>query len=122
MRHNVGSLFELLSPARTRPGEAMLARWLTAPSDAPEIQPRQTAVEELASALDSRERLALAGADVRASLDTDRLLDRAESAMPPHRALRAVIWLFTAATVVVISYPALTSVWGRCQRSWSYLP
>lgn len=56
-----GSLFELLSLARTRTGEDTLARWLTSAADAPEIHARQEAVEELASALDLRRQLALSG-------------------------------------------------------------
>jgi hypothetical protein len=106
-----GSLFELLSLARTRTGEAMLAGWLTVPADPPEIQGRQVAVEELASMLDLREQLALSGVEVRASVDTDRLLDWAESPMPPRQTLRAVIWIFTAWVLVAILYLALTSVW-----------
>jgi hypothetical protein len=106
-----GSLFELLSRARTRTGEAMLAGWLTAAADPPEIHARQAAVEELASALDLREQLALSGVDVRVSVETDRLLDWAESPMPPRRKLRRVIWFFTASTLLAIPYLALTSVW-----------
>jgi hypothetical protein len=106
-----GSLFELLSLARTRTGEATLARWLTSAANAPEIQARQAAVEELASVLDLREQLALSGADVRASVDTDRLVDWAEAPMPPRRALRAVIGVSTAATLAAILYLALTSGW-----------
>ena len=106
-----GSLFELLSLARTRTGEAMLAGWLTAPADLPEIQARQAAVEELASALDLRERLALSGADVSASVRTDRLLDWAESPMPPRRALRTAVWLSTASIAVASVYLAVTSAW-----------
>jgi hypothetical protein len=41
------SLFELLSLARTRGGEEMLAGWLTSPADAAEIRTRQAAVAEL---------------------------------------------------------------------------
>jgi hypothetical protein len=106
-----GSLFELLSLARTRTGEAMLAGWLTAAADPPEIQARQAAVEEFASALDLREQLAVSGADVRGSVHTDRLLDWAESPMPPVRTLRGVIWFFTAAMLVAILYLAFASVW-----------
>ncbi len=106
-----GSLFELLSLARTRTGEAMLAGWLTAPADPPEIQARQAAVEEFASALDLREKLALSGVDVRVSVHTDRLLEWAESPMPPRRTLRAVVWFFTASMLLAILCLALTSVW-----------
>lgn len=106
-----GSLFELLSLARTRSGEAVLAGWLTAPADAPEVRERQAAVEELSSALDLRERLALSGSDVRASVETDRLLDWAESPTASHRTLRAVIWASTLCILVGALYLALTSEW-----------
>ena len=106
-----GSLFELLSLARTRTGEAMLAAWLMTPGDPPEIRERQAAVEELAAALDLREQLAVSGADVRAGVHTDRLLDWAEAPMPPRRALRAVTWLFTALMIGAILYLAVSSVW-----------
>ncbi len=70
-----GSLFELLSIARTRAGEETLARWLMTPADASTVRERQAAVNELGSALDLRERLSLAGADVRAGVDTDALVE-----------------------------------------------
>ena len=106
-----GSLFQLLSVARTRTGEETLARWLTAPADAPEIRARQDAVAELAPALDLRERLAMAGADVRTSVQTDRLLEWAEMPMQPAQALNAFTWLFTAATLGGITFLAITSTW-----------
>jgi hypothetical protein len=106
-----GSLFELLSLARTRAGEGVLAGWLMAPADAPEVQARQHAVQELAPALDLREALALAGGEVRTSVHTDRLLDWAESPLPRPRALRAAVWLLTTATLLTILYLALTQVW-----------
>lgn len=106
-----GSLFELLSLARTRTGGDTLAGWLTSRADAPEIQARQEAVEELSSALDLREQLAVAGADVRASVKTDRLLEWAESPMPRHRGLRVLTWVFTAAVLVAIPVMAITATW-----------
>jgi hypothetical protein len=72
-----GSLFELLSLARTRTGEATLAGWLAAPADPPEIQARQAAVEELASALDLREQLALSGTWSRSTIESSRAPSRA---------------------------------------------
>lgn len=107
-----GSLFELLSLARTRTGEATLARWLMSAADAGEIRARQAAVEELSCGLDLREQLALSGTDVRASVKTDRLLEWAESAIPSRAAFRSTIWLFTVATFLAILYLWLTSVWG----------
>jgi hypothetical protein len=66
-----GSLFELLSTARTRAGEDTLARWLLAPASRDEVAARHLAVEELRSLLDLREDLAVLGGTVRAELDPD---------------------------------------------------
>jgi len=106
-----GSLFELLSVARTRTGEETLARWLMSPADATEIPVRQEAVEELGPALDFREQLALAGASVRAGVHTDRVLEWAETPMPPQYELRVFTWLSTAAVLVAIPYVAITLTW-----------
>ena len=56
-----GSLFQLLSRARTQLGEDLLARWLTAPAPAAAVRLRQDAVAELRGQLDFREALATAG-------------------------------------------------------------
>ncbi|MGH9801592.1 MAG: MutS-related protein, partial [Blastocatellia bacterium] len=68
-----GSLFELLSTARTQAGEAKLAAWLKAPAEIAEIRARQAAVEELRSRLDLREELTLLGAEVRAGVHTEEV-------------------------------------------------
>lgn len=106
-----GSLFELLSVARTRTGESVLARWLTTPANPHEIRERQAAVDEFASALDLREQLAVSGADVQTSVHTDRLVEWTETPMRPRQSLRVIIWLFTVSTIAAILYLALTSVW-----------
>ncbi len=59
-----GSLFELLSIARTRAGEERLAEWLKQPASLDEVRARQDAVAELTPALDLREAVASAGVDV----------------------------------------------------------
>lgn len=66
-----GSLFELLSTARTRSGEDTLARWLLAPASPDEVAARHVAVQELRSLLDLREDLAVLGATVRSNLNPD---------------------------------------------------
>ena len=106
-----GSLFELLSLARTRAGEETLAGWLTSPADAGEVRTRQEAVEELGPALELREQLALAGSTLREAVRTDRLLAWAEAPMPPTKALRLLTWLFTAALALLILYLAVASTW-----------
>ncbi len=70
-----GSLFELLSCARTGPGERILADWLLAPADAQEAQARQAAVVELAPRLDLREDIALLGEDVRSDVHPEKVAD-----------------------------------------------
>ena len=59
-----GSLFALLSTARTRGGEDTLAAWLKAAASPAEVASRQAAVADLTPRLDLREALAVAGADV----------------------------------------------------------
>ncbi len=69
-----GSLFELLSSARTHAGEQMLASWLKHPAPLEEIRSRQSAVDELRSRLDLREDLAVLGTDVRTGMHPDPLI------------------------------------------------
>jgi hypothetical protein len=68
-----GSLFQLLSTARTRMGSQCLARWLLAHADIQEIQERQLAVAELKNKLDLREELAVIGESARISADPELL-------------------------------------------------
>lgn len=68
-----GSLFQLLSSARTPLGHATLARWLLAPAAAEVIRARQQAVEELRDEIDLREELALFDARTAGELDADEL-------------------------------------------------
>jgi hypothetical protein len=96
-----GSLFQFLSRAQTRAGEAALAAWLLAPADPPEIRGRQEAVAELRSRLDFREEMAVAGEEGAGGPDTEALA--AWSAGPPLlRAgpLRAAAPALAAAAVV----------------------
>lgn len=58
-----GSLFQLLSIARTEAGEETLAEWLRGPADLDEIRARQAAVMELTPKLDFREDLAILAAE-----------------------------------------------------------
>ncbi len=76
-----GSLFQLLSIARTKAGEQILAGWLKSPASRDEILSRHEAVRELAPGLDLREQIAVAGTDVRRAIDPDALIAWAEG--PP---------------------------------------
>jgi MutS domain V len=100
-----GSLFELLSVARTRPGEETLAQWLKNPAPAAEILVRQNAILELTPLLDLREALALAGEDVRAGVEGELLV--AWAAAPPAlrpKWMRAVAVLLTIATIAALAW------------------
>ena len=68
-----GSLFELLSRARTLAGEETLAQWLLHPALPEVVRARQTAVSELRPCLDLREDLALLGEGVRSGEDAHSL-------------------------------------------------
>lgn len=76
-----GSLFELVSIARTRMGEHALAGWLLQPAALDVIRERQAAIAELRDHLDLREDLAMLGEEVRAHVDPEALLHWA--AEPP---------------------------------------
>src|SRR5262245_26785989 len=69
-----GSMFELLSTARTKAGEERLASWLLAPAPIPEILARQQGVEELRPRLDLREDVALLGDEVSAGAHPEELV------------------------------------------------
>jgi hypothetical protein len=104
-----GSLFELLSIARTRRGEDTLASWLKAPGTTRDIRQRQEAISELTTALDLREELSIVGAEVRASIDRDALVAWAEGpAFLAPRSRRIIPILLTAATLAAIASYAVT--------------
>ena len=109
-----GSLFELLSIARTRAGEETLADWLKTPAPPDDIAARHAAVAELTSALDLREALSLAGAEVRAGVDPEELIAWAEGVprlFPSWKQWAAVV--LSSVTLVTVA------VW---LRSGNYLP
>ena len=64
-----GSLFQMISTARTSVGRSALAGWLLVPAEIAGIWGRQEATRELAESLDLLESFALAGADVTAAID-----------------------------------------------------
>jgi len=96
-----GSLFELLSTARTRAGQDTLAHWLLAPAEPEVARARQQAVEELRPRLDLREDLAALAEDARSGVDPELLSAWGEA--PPAldtRRLGALVWALTAAGVI----------------------
>ncbi len=112
----VGSLFELLSTARTRVGQATLAKWLLAPASPDQVLARQAAVVQLRSRLDLREDLAILAEEV-GSLEPAEVLAAWGEGEPllASRFLRfgsamlAGLWLASLAVWMVwgLGYPAL---------------
>ncbi len=91
-----GSLFELISVARTCQGENELASWLLSPAEPEEIRSRQAAVSELRQELDLRELLATLGDDVRSDLDEARLVSWCAAPRPLAR------WSWLPAVLLVL--------------------
>lgn len=68
-----GSIFELISTARTHAGEAMLARWFLHPATSDEINSRHGALTDLRDRIDFREDLWLIAERVVASVDFETM-------------------------------------------------
>jgi hypothetical protein len=112
----VGSLFELLSTARTRVGQETLAKWLLAPASPDQVLARQAAVVQLRSRLDLREDLAILAEEV-GSLEPAEVLAAwgegepllASKFLRFGSAMLAGLWLASLAVWMVwgLGYPAL---------------
>lgn len=99
-----GSLFQLLSTARTRGGEARLASWLSGPSPIPELQARHQAISELRPLLDLREQLSILGEDFRTGVNPEHLIQWAAAPAGPFakwQRLAALLLSLVAGTVLL---------------------
>jgi hypothetical protein len=95
-----GSLFELLSSARTATGEETLAGWLKSPAKPTVLRDRHRAVDELRSRVDFREAMALVGAPIR-GVDTESLAAWATSpAILRHAWTRIAAYVLAASVIV----------------------
>jgi len=97
-----GSLFQLLSTARTNMGKQCLARWLLNPADLDEIRERQAAVAELKSRLDFREDIAVSGESERIAAKPEALIawSREESGLKDGRWWAAALAVLSIAALV----------------------
>jgi hypothetical protein len=96
-----GSLFELLSTARTAMGEERLASWLLGPASAADIRERQAAVDELRGKLDLREQVGVVGSELRPRIHPEKLVVWAESAPAlTARWLRPVVAILAMAVAI----------------------
>lgn len=98
-----GSLFQLMSIARTSLGESTLAQWLKTPAAPTEIRARQEAVYELRPQVALREELALLGEDVHAGLHPDALIQWATAPPVPLPSwTRPAAFFFSAMTCAAV--------------------
>ena len=97
-----GSLFQLLSTARTNMGKHRLAQWLLNHANAEEIQKRQAAVAELKSKLDFREGLSVSGESERIAAKPEALIawSREESGLKDGRWWAVALAVFSVAALV----------------------
>lgn len=102
-----GSLFQLLCTAQTQTGEATLAAWLRSPGRIEEVGERQTAVRDLRERVHLRERLAVAGADLRAAVHPEKL----EAWAIAPRVL-AGPWPRVLAVAITLTIPAAIVAWN----------
>ncbi len=105
-----GSLFQLLSTARTRMGEDSLAAWLLAPSSVEKIRERHAAVNELRDQIDLREDLAVLGDDAGVGLHPDALLKWAE--FPNRMKPLWIRWLAPILVALAVLAAVVWAVWG----------
>jgi hypothetical protein len=105
-----GSLFQLLSTARTRMGEDTLAQWLLSPATVECIRERHDAVGELREQLDLREDLAVLGEDAGVGVHPDALLKWAES--PSQMKPLWLRWLAPVLAAMAIASVAVWAHWG----------
>ncbi|HXJ42939.1 MAG TPA: hypothetical protein VNH18_26900, partial [Bryobacteraceae bacterium] len=111
------SLFELLSTARTRGGEARLAQWLKAPSSLDDLRARHQAIDELRPLLDLREQLAVLGEDFRTGVNPDHLVQWAATpAQPFPKARRATALALSIAAAVILVWWFATFFMGLESR------
>jgi hypothetical protein len=105
-----GSLFQLLSMARTRMGEDTLAHWLLSPSTVEQIRERHPAVSELRDLLDLREDLGVLGEDIGVGVHPDALLKWAESTnkMKP----LSLRWLAQGLAAMAVAGVVMWAIWG----------
>ena len=105
-----GSLFELLSTARTRMGEGTLAQWLLSPSSIEQIRERHGAVAELRPQLDLAEDLAVLGEDAHTGVYPEALTRWAEEAN--RVAPEGLRWLAPLLAIAAVAGVCIWGLWG----------
>jgi hypothetical protein len=101
-----GSLYELLSIARTPMGERTLAQWLMAPASIGEIRERHASIVDLRDRLDLREELVILGEQARINPQSEALTTWAEAPNALNQQ-----WLRWAAPLLAMLAVVTASFW-----------
>lgn len=104
-----GSLFELLSTARTRMGEATLANWLLAPAPVSEITVRHSALQELREQIDLWEDVAVLAKDAEAGVHPESLLNWAQA--PERLTSKLLPWAALVLALCAVAGAVAWAVW-----------
>jgi len=105
-----GSLFQLLSMARTQAGQETLANWLLAGASPEEVRARQEAVADLRSRLDLREDLAVLVEEARSLVSAEALAAWGEG--EPMLASPVLRWSSAALAFLWLASLAAWFGWG----------
>jgi hypothetical protein len=108
------SLFALLAPIRTGPGERGLARYLLQPATHAETLTRQTAVQELLPQTTLREQIALLGATRFHQISADFFDEWLDESAPAFHPAFRILLLLTAAANIALLVTGLTHL-----RPWA---
>lgn len=111
-----GSLFQLLSTARTRIGQETLAGWLLSPAATEMILNRQGAVRDLGERVDLREELSLFGEAARIGVHGEKLATWAEGVN-----LIGARWLRWLAPFLAVAAAAGAIYWGLRGVAWPFV-
>ncbi len=109
-----GSLFELVSNARTAAGERTLADWLLSPAPLPEVLQRQQSAAELAPNLNLREEMALLGEDIRSTVNAESLKAWGSAPavlFPGYLRLLALLLSLAGLTALVLKLDEVWPIW-----------
>ena len=111
------SLFQLLSTARTRAGEARIAAWLTAAAPIDTLRERHDAIEELRPLIDLREEIAVLGDDIASTVDPEHLAKwGAAPAQPFPASTRLIAFILSIFAAVILAWwigTGFIDLWAR---------
>lgn len=108
------SLFALISVARTRGGERMLAQWLLAPATLDELERRRAAVRELEPLTELRESVAMLGGAAGVSSVDLQTFEAQRSTGPWSSLLRGLMLILAAANLLTLA--------GWLALGWTSIP